>query len=66
MENEKVEREQGWAEGVHISSNGRRTPITEMDDRHLNNSINKYGAMGWDVSALKAELARRKQNEEQI
>ncbi len=64
MENEKLEREQGWAEGVHISSNGRKTPIGEMDDRHLNNSINKYAAMGWDVSALQAEANRRKQNEQ--
>ncbi len=64
MENEKEVREQGWAEGVHISTNGRRTPIGEMDDRHLNNSIKKYEGMGFDVSSLKAEADRRKQNEQ--
>lgn len=66
MENEKLEREAGWAEGVHISTNGRRTPIGEMDDRHLNNSIRKYKEMGFDVSALEAEALRRTQNAEQI
>lgn len=58
---DKQEKEAEWLEGFHTSSNGRSTPIANMDTRHLTNTINKFKALDYDVSALEAELAKRSQ-----
>lgn len=53
------EKEGNWADGFHVSTNGRRTDLSDIDTNHLQNMIRKYGAMGYDTSALETELNKR-------
>jgi len=66
LDQDKADRFKEWQNGQHTSSNGRVSPVTLMDDRHLNNTINKFKARGYDVSPLEAELAKRPNPNENI
>ena len=53
------EKEQNWKAGFHVSGNGKRTDLNDLDDSHLQNMIRKYKAEGCDVTALEEELNNR-------
>ncbi len=46
-----------WAQGIHVSSNGTEWNIADMPQSYLQNVINKFGGMGYDTSALEAQLS---------
>ena len=52
-------KEENWKQGFHVSSNGRRMELSEIDYQHLENMIRKYKAEGYDVSALEEERDKR-------
>ena len=56
---EQQTKEENWKQGFHISTNGRRTELSELDTEHLKNMIRKYSAEGYDVSALEEERDNR-------
>jgi hypothetical protein len=45
-----------WAQGVHISSNGKQWNIADMPATYLKNVINKFSSLGYDVTALEVYL----------
>lgn len=56
---EQSSKEQNWKQGFHVSANGRRTNLSDIDYQHLENMIRKYSAEGYDVSALEEERDNR-------
>lgn len=53
-------REDEWADGWHISSNGERKALKDLPSTYLENIIKKY-SQEHDVSAIKKELDSRPQ-----
>ena len=45
-----------WAQGIHVSSNGKQWNIADMPLSYLQNVINKFGGLGYDVTALEGYL----------
>ena len=45
-----------WAQGIHVDSNGKQWNIADMPLPYLQNVINKFGGMGYDISALTSQL----------
>lgn len=56
---EQTSKQENWEQGFHVSSNGRRTDLSDIDLQHLENMIRKYKAEGYDVSALEEEKEKR-------
>lgn len=54
-----IEIEKQWAKGVHVTSKGIEIALTDMSFPQLQNTINKYKAMDYDVSILEKELSSR-------
>lgn len=54
----KNEQEKNWKDGFHISSDGHKCKLSELNDSHLKNTINKY-AKTHDVTPLEKELLNR-------
>jgi len=50
-----------WAQGIHVSSNGKQWNIADMPQKYLNNVINKFSDLGYDTSALTASSATTSQ-----
>ena len=41
-----------WSEGYHVSASGKTYQLAEMPVAYLQNVINKFSGMGYDVSVL--------------
>jgi len=46
-----------WAEGYHVSAAGVTYQLADMPEAYLNNVINKFSSLGYDVSVLEQYLA---------
>ena len=45
-----------WAQGIHVSSTGKQWNIADMPPVYLQNVINKFSGLGYDVTALEGYL----------
>lgn len=59
---EQQQREAQWADGEHTTSAGKVIKLTDMPLPHLQNTINKFDAAGYDTTPLQEELKGRTQN----
>jgi len=55
---DKEKRERLWKRGIHIDRQGNRHKISEMTDKHLQNTINYFN--NYNVKILEKELEKRK------
>lgn len=58
MDDERVQTEDNWKKGIHVSRK-RTMIIDELNSKYLQNIINKYKDRGYDVAVLVQEQERR-------
>jgi hypothetical protein len=51
-----------WRKGRHMTKSGKGMKLGEMTTYHLKNTINYFRGGNADITPLKEELERRKQN----
>ena len=46
-----------WAQGIHVDSKGVEHNLVDMPPQYLQNVINKFGPMGYDINILEGFLS---------
>jgi hypothetical protein len=55
-----MNREDEWREGFHTTAVGKKLRLSEMEETHLINTINRFHRMGdWDTRPLSREVHLR-------